>query len=592
MDTEQSKSRIVFTNKARCRDCYRCVRVCPVKAIRMENGQAHVEEDRCIACGTCIRECPQGAKTFRDDTSRARQIMAGGGSIAASVAPSFAAVFTEWERKRLPSALRKLGFSYVAETAIGAYHVAHKTSELVAANPTRSHVCTACPAAVTYVERYQPDLVGYLTPVCSPMVAHARHIKAELGPDTHVIFIGPCVAKKAEAERPENEAAVDCVLTFRELVQWLDQEGILLAECEESGFDEQPEGDARFFPLEGGSLRTASLDADLLATENVSVSGAEAVHEALESLRNDPAPVVIEPLFCPHGCVGGPAIPREANLYDRRREVLGYATRNPGVEPGEPAPEEALEAEFTDKPLVEEVEITEEKIREVLARTGKVTPEDELNCTACGYPTCRDKAIAVLRGLAEPEMCIPHMRRLAEQRTDRIIETSPNGILIVDEHMDILSMNPAFRRMFMCTEAVLGKRISYLMDPDPFERLASTGEDLLEMTVTHERYGIVCHQILYPLREEHQYVGIFVNVTRGVADRQKLDQLRAQTVNQAQQLLQHQITMAQQIGKFLGESAAQGEKLVQNLMKMAGEEHEPTGKEGDDWLADTYTSKS
>jgi hypothetical protein len=122
--------------------------------------------------------------------------------------------------------------------------------------------------------------------------------------------------------------------------------------------------------------------------------------------------------------------------------------------------------------------------------------------------------------------------------------------------------------------------------------LASTGEDLLEMTVTHERYGIVCHQILYPLREEHQYVGIFVNVTRGVADRQKLDKLRAQTVNQAQQLLQHQITMAQQIGKFLGESAAQGEKLVQNLMKMAGEEHEPTGKEGDDWLADTYTSKS
>lgn len=290
--------------------------------------------------------------------------------------------------------------------------------------------------------------------------------------------------------------------------------------------------------------------------------------------------------------MGGPAIPREANLYDRRREVLGYATRNPGVEPGEPAPEEALEAEFTDKPLVEGVEITEEKIREVLARTGKVTPEDELNCTACGYPTCRDKAIAVLRGLAEPEMCIPHMRRLAEQRTDRIIETSPNGIVIVDEHMDILSMNPAFRRMFMCTEAVLGKRISYLMDPDPFERLASTGEDLLEMTVTHERYGIVCHQILYPLREEHQYVGIFVNVTRGVADRQKLDKLRAQTVNQAQQLLQHQITMAQQIGKFLGESAAQGEKLVQNLMKMAGEEHEPTGKEGDDWLADTYTSKS
>ena len=186
-------------------------------------------------------------------------------------------------------------------------------------------------------------------------------------------------------------------------------------------------------------------------------------------------------------------------------------------------------------------------------------------------------------------MCIPYMRRIAEQRTDRIIDTSPNGIVILDERLHILAMNPAFRRMFMCTETLLGKRISQLMDPEPFEQLATEDSDLVEMVVEHPRYHLVCHQIAYPLRDENQYVGIFVNITRSQKDREELSHLRAQTVNQARELLQHQIQMAQQIGKFLGESAAQGEKLVDNLLQMAGDDS--GNEEGDNWLADTYTSK-
>ena len=586
-DRQHNPSQVVYTNKARCRDCYRCVRVCPVKAISMHKGQAFVEEDRCLACGTCIRECPQGAKQFRNDIERAVRLISSGKPVSVSLAPSFAAAYSDWERKRLPSALRKLGFSYIAETAIGAYQVAIATAQYVSEHADKAHVCTACPAVVSYVERYQPDLVDTLVPVVSPMIAHARHIKAKLGPDTKVVFIGPCVAKKAEADRREYEGMVDCVLTFRELAEWLERDEISLAACEESDFDEEPEGEARFFPVIGGSIRTSSLSTDVTSSEVVSVSGVEEVRAVLESLRDDPRPIVIEPLFCLQGCINGPAMVSDANIYERRQDLLKYAGEHPGKE-GHAPDAETLHTGFTSTKLDEDKPIREEDIKRVLALTGKLTPEDELNCGACGYNSCRDKAIAVLRGLAEPEMCIPYMKRLAEQRSDLIIETSPNGIVILDEKLTIIAMNPAFRKFFMCSEACLGKPISYLMDPDPFERLISGEEEVVEMTARHDRYKLVTHQIMYALREQRQYVGIFVNITSTHDSQKQLDKLRAQTLSQARELLEHQISMAQKIAQFLGESTAQGEQLVENLMEMTGDQEKPED-EGKDWLWDTYT---
>ncbi len=582
---------VVFTNKARCRDCYRCVRVCPVKAIRMHKEQAFVVPERCISCGTCIRECPQGAKSFRNDVEHAARLIASKQIVSASVAPSFAAVFSDWEQKRLASALRKLGFSYVAETAVGAYHVAKKTADIIHNRPNRSHICTACPAVVRYVERYQPDLVDLLVPVVSPMLAHARHLKERLGLETKVVFIGPCVAKKAEAEDPQNEGFVDCVITFTELVEWLKRESISMASLEESAFDETPEGDARFFPLVGGSVRTAAMSTDLLAQNVVSVSGFSEVQEALAGIRGASA-VVVEPLFCPQGCINGPAVAVESNVYQRRKDVLDYAGQNQGQPPANDEDYSHLITRFN--PQAIDGEVAEEEIRRILEKTGKTRPEDQLNCGACGYSTCRDKAKAVVRGMAEVEMCIPYMKRLAEQRTDRIIETSPNGIVILDERLNIIHMNPAFRRFFMCSEAVCGKRISYLMDPDPFEKLASGSETSIELVVKHERYNLIAHQILYPLREEKQYVGIFVNITHSQASQEKLTQLRAQTILQARELMEHQISMAQQIGKFLGESTARGEALVENLMRLAGDEKNASdgkGKKGNNWLWDIFTSK-
>ncbi len=584
----QKPGQVVFTNKARCRDCYRCLRACPVKAIRVVGGQAFVEADRCIACGTCIRECPQEAKTFRNDVERAARLMAAGGVFAVSVAPSFAAYFKAEDRAKLPTALRQLGFAYVGETAIGAYEVAHATAEHINACGGGSHICTACPAVVSYVEQYEPDLAPKLTPILSPMLAHAKILKRRLGKKAKVFFIGPCVAKKAEAERTENEGLVDCVLTFVELEEWLRRAGVVLAARQDGGFDEEPTGDARFFPVPGGLARTASLHTDLLAADCLAVSGIAEVRQALDSLREGEHTMLVEPLFCPQGCVNGPGMPSEANMYVRRGELLEYAANYAGAEPIEYRSEPVdLHAEYGSNKAKEAV-FTEEQIQAVFEQTGKANPDDQLNCGACGYASCRDKAIAVLRGMAVPEMCIPYMRRLAEQRSDKILESTPNGVVILNAQLELLYMNPAFRSMFQCTDSVLGKRISYLVDPEPFEQIAGGHDMMTELTARHDRYNLVCHQIVYAMRDERQYVGIFVNITNSLDTQERLKRLRAQTIRKAHELMEHQIKAAQEMAQFLGESTARSEELVRNILSMANDKPIENGGEAP-W--DTGTSK-
>jgi iron only hydrogenase large subunit-like protein/uncharacterized Fe-S cluster-containing protein len=588
MSLQGNPRQIVFTNKARCRDCCRCVRVCPVKAIRVQDGQATVVGERCIACGTCIRECPQGAKSYRRDLEAVKEMVAASRPVAVSVAPSFAAFFRDWEYRRLPSVLRRLGFSWVAETAVGAYWSARRTAAWAAAHPQGMKVCTACPALVNYVELYRPELGDCLIPVPSPMAAHARLCKERLGPESRFVFVGPCVAKKVEAERPELAGLVDAAITFEELQEWLESSGIRMEAAEESGFDESPTGTARIYPLAGGLLRTADLPTDLLSGRHLAVSGFADIREALEQTETDG--LLLEPLFCPQGCINGPAAPTARPLYHRRRELMAYHESHPGREPAtEPAVEFPL-PRFQARPVDMGANLDPAAIQRVLSDTGHATTEEQLNCGACGYPSCRDRAVAVILGLAERDMCLPFMRRLAEQRSDRIIETSPNGIVILDDRLNIIGMNPAFRRFFMCSPAVLGRRINYLMDPEPFEKLVSGQLDLTEQTVNHERYNLICHQIVYALREEKQFVGIFVNVTGHLSSQQKLDELRSRTVDQARELFEHQLAMAQQMARFLGESTARGEALVETLLKLVNDDPDQQNQ-GGGRLWDIFTSK-
>lgn len=562
------KQNTVYTVTANCQDCYRCVRVCPVKAISVRDGQACIEDDLCIKCGTCVRECPQHAKTIRSSLHMVKELLAFGRPVAASVAPSFAAVFDGWRATRLPAALRRLGFRYVSETAEGALLVTEETMKHL----DEGSICTACPAVVNYIEKYRPEYVDMLIPVVSPMVAHGRLLKKRLGSDCAVVFIGPCAAKKLEAQRPENADAVDAVLTFTELLSWLDEEGIDLATCSESGFESYGVLDkSRLFPLQGGLLKTGSIECDGTNADVLHISGASDVIDMLDIPPDKWNFTVVEPLFCAGGCINGPGISIDKNIFLRKQDIITYAEKAAAAalrDIDRDIPAGTFFEESRADLMLEEVD--ENRINRVLEAQGKLDPQMQLNCGACGYESCRDNAIAVARGLAEPEMCIPYMRRLAQQRTDKIIETSPNGVVILDSQLTILHMNPAFQRMFMCNSGIIGRRISYLVDADGYEKLATGATETYE--AIKSKYGKKYHEQLYKLPSEDQFVGMYTDVTKIRFDEKQIDLIKKQTVEQAKELLDHQIRFSQEMAHFLGKSTARSEDLVTRLMDLYEEQ--------------------
>ncbi len=589
---------IIFTNKAQCQDCNRCVRKCPVKAIKVENAQASVDSDKCITCGTCIRECPQHAKHYRRDTFKAKELLISGTKVAVSLAPSFAGIYDKWKWLRLPSALRKLGFDYIAETSTGAYFSAKATKDEYLKAKT-SLIATACPAIVSYIEKYRPEKVPHLVQIVSPMVAHAKYLKQAFennNEEIKIVFIGPCTAKKAEAERPEFAGLVDVVLTFQELDEWMHDEGINLEELEESGFDEKAPHVAKLFPLMGGLIKTAEMDADIHSYNIINVSGIDEIMESFDLIESTPdTDFLIDPLFCSQGCLNGPGVNTEYNIFERRRHLLQYRDSSVSIDAPSTGNDLDYHTAFNTDIGLSQNKYTEAEIAAVLAKTGESDFHKRPNCGACGYNSCREKAIAVLDGMAETEMCLPYVRRIAESRKNKLFETTPNGVVILDYRYNIINMNPAFRKFFICSQSIVGKPISYLMDPEPFVKLvAGEDDEVMEITVKHDNYNIVSHQIMYKLPEENLIVGIFVNITKNVSDNTQLAELREKTISQAQELLNHQIDMAQNFAKLLGETAARGEALVDNLMKMSedtnSKDNNRTNK-GGNWLWDIYTTK-
>ncbi len=591
MLSKATDKQIIFTNKARCRDCYRCLRNCPVNAIKLKDGQASVELERCILCGTCLKECPQNAKQFRRDLEKVKKIIRENEKVAVSIAPSFPALFEKWQIERVPSMLRKLGFNYISETAEAAFYVAQETEKYFNGKRGALSMASACPSFVSYIEKYKPGNVNNLVPVVSPMIAHGKRIKEKLGSDAKVVFIGPCLAKKGESERSEYKNIIDAVLTFRELFDWIEEEKIDFKLLEESSFDEKVIGDSRLYAMVGGMSKTAALQTDNLNTSIYSLSGLNEISDAINSFTDTSQNVLIEPLVCSMGCINGPGLEKSDQIFLRKERVIDYSAQHILCNAEAVESSLNLNTSFDNYARIIEKDFTDEQIREVLESTGKQNADDQLNCGSCGYITCLDNARAILSGMSDIETCIPYMRRLAEQRTDKIIETSPNGIVILDSQLQILHMNPAFKKFFMCTNSVIGKRISTLMDPEPFVKLTENEIEQIETTVLHENYHITCHQLLYKLPEEKQYIGIFVNITKNLADSEKLDSMREKTIQQAQELIDHQIEMAQQLAKLLGESTAKGEELVDNLLKLTRDEQIKSVGRKKNWLWDTYTPK-
>ena len=613
---------VIETIEAKCKDCYKCLRSCPVKAIRMERGDAphelhaRVAEERCIFDGTCVLICPQKAKRVASDLDRLRSLMVGGAKVAASLAPSFPSAFPDVDPLVIPAALRLLGFEIVQETAVGA--------ELVSAEHARLFretggplISSSCPAVVNLIERHYPEAITYLAPVVSPMIAHGRLLK-QLVPDVKVAFIGPCIAKHEERRVPGLDDAVDFVLTFDELSGLFKREGIDLSQVAPGGFDGPTPDLARLFPVGGGMLKASLLSTDMLDCEVVSVSGVDNCREVLrwftESARraagrrgrggeggsgchddggggdNGAAastasrlPRLVEMLACEGGCIGGPMNSTCEDVYTRRARVLAYAKSRAGLGQRHDSdhnritlPRHLLQRSYRNlRP--EAPAPDEDAIRAVLAKTGKYGPEDELNCGACGYDSCRDKAVAVLQGMADPEMCIPYMRERAESMANLFVASAPYGIIVVDEDEVIRDLNAAAERMFRrARHEAVGGKLATLMDPSSFRQVLAS-KTPVQVEVAYPELGLVTRQTIFYEPEERLAMGVIADITEEKRQAAHLQKLRAETLEKAQGVIDKQMEVAQKIAGLLGETTAETKVLLTRLMNIFREEGRQNG---------------
>lgn len=566
---------LISTNEARCRDCYKCVRECPVKAIRIrdvsgsEAQRAEVMEERCVHDGRCVLVCPQQAKKVRNDVDKVKELISSGRVVVASLAPSFAAGF-HLRPDRVVAALRKLGFAGVQETSYGAELVAVEHKKLPAG---RTYLSSACPAVVSLVEKHFPDLILNLSPIVSPMIAHARTIKS-MESEAAVVFIGPCIAKKDEAEEKQYQGVVDAVLDFGETWEWMQEKisDFKNLPAEFKGEFDGPRADTgRLFPLDGGMLRTAGMSMDRLDDNVMVISGFENCMELLRHLQLGRVCKVglIEMLACPGGCISGPMIVNEEDIFIKKQRILDYFNRNRPAKDSQAPPglkELQLYRTYSNRqlPLPEP---SEAELNEIFARTGKTKPESRLNCGACGYPTCRDKAVAVYQGFAELKMCIPFMRERAESVSNRVFASMPNGIIIVNRELKILEMNDMARKMLGITDKdPKCEDLSLYMDPTNFQQVA-LNDSVLNITMNYEQKDLITREIIFPLGPG-EIAGIFIDITEDSKREEQQDLLNNETIKRAEEVISKQMQVAQEIAGLLGETTADTKVQLTKLIKL------------------------
>ncbi|HCC47075.1 MAG TPA: histidine kinase [Elusimicrobia bacterium] len=403
---------LVRTIKERCKACYTCVRGCPAKAIRISGGQAEVIKERCISCANCVLMCSRGAKETKQSGAAVKALLGSGAPVAAALAPSFPVEFGGIDPLRFAGMLKALGFKYVCEVAFGADMVSLQYRKLINENPGKKFISTACPAVVSFVEKYHPALVPSLAPIVSPMVAEARVIRELYGKDVKVIFIGPCVAKKEETSR--NTADIEESITFAELRAIFKDAGVDRNSALDSQFDPPHPAKGVLYPMGGGLLNSAELEEDLLNGRFLSAEGLESFPEVLKNLEHGDIDADFIDLLCCNGCIMGPGISVKTSKHAREAALRRYARKSYfsiRLNDWEESVRRfrGLDYSATFAPEDRRMKMPgADALQAVLEKMGKTRPEDELNCGACGYPTCVEHAVAIIRGIAESEMCLPY----------------------------------------------------------------------------------------------------------------------------------------------------------------------------------------
>lgn len=550
--------------KSNCKNCYKCIRHCPVKSIRFSAGQAHVIGDECILCGHCVVVCPQNAKEIADETEIVRVMLMGDAPVIASVAPSFPAYFEGVGFAAMRDALIKLGFTDAEETAIGATLVKREYEKQLACGTYDVLISSCCPSVNLLIRKYYPKALPYLSPVVSPMAAHSLEIKKRL-PEAKTVFIGPCLSKKAEAE----ECNVDAVLTFEELTHLFSAAHV----TPEQIMDSRQDSRARLFPTESGILKTMNINSD--GYMHLCVTGTENCIAALEDITaGNVHKCFLELSSCSGSCVGGPIMEKYKNAPIKHYQtVVSFAGKDDFDIPEEKS--DALQCAHTYLGVLQQ-EPSEYDIAQVLKKMGKTKPEDELNCGTCGYNSCREKAIAVLRGKADVSMCLPYLMESSERFSNNILKNTPNGILVVNEDLEIQQLNPAAMQALNVKNAadVQGEQVGRVFDPLPYIDVLCNGKTVRDKLDYYPEYKKYLELTLVHDKASHIIITLLRDVTKAEEDRLKKEAFGKKTVDVADQVVDKQMRIVQEIASLLGETAAETKIALTRLKESISNEDE------------------
>ena len=547
--------------KANCVNCYKCIRHCPVKAIRFSGGQAHIINNECIECGQCFVVCPQDAKSIYSEVSKVKMYMSSGEDVYVSLAPSFVANYnTGIECMR--EALVQLGFMGVDETAVGATIVKREYDRLLNEDKKDVVISSCCHSINLLIQKYYPNELCYLADVVSPMQAHCKKLKED-HPGCRTVFIGPCISKKDEAER--YEGIVDAVLTFDELSSWLNEQGIILREDK----DDMADTKARLFPTTGGILKTMA--ADNPDYTYIAVDGVENCMRYLDDIEKGGIhKCFIEMSACVGSCVGGPLMENNKTL-DNVIAVNKYA--GPYDFDVEQPHVNNIRKQF-DIIALESRNPSEEQIRTILNRMGKFTAAQELNCGGCGYDTCRKKAVAEFQEKAELSMCLPYLRGKAEALTDNITNNSPNGIFVLNEKLEVQQINPSAKRILNIRRDtdVLGESVTRIMDPELFVDVLESGNNVVNELRYLADYRIYVEMTVTYDKEARVLICIMRDVTDEQLEREKRVDVIRQTAEVADTVVEKQMRIVQEIASLLGETAAETKIALSKLKESISNE--------------------
>ena len=550
--------------KSNCKNCYKCIRHCPVKSIRFSGNQAYIIGNECIMCGQCFVVCPQDAKQIVDETEKVKVILQGSDPVVVSLAPSFVANYQGVGIHAMRKALKQLGFYDVEETAIGATIVKNEYERLVNEQASDVIITSCCHSINLLIQKYFPSELPYLASVLSPMQAHCRDIKQRI-PNAKTVFIGPCVAKKDEAQY--YEGLVDAVLTYDELSNWLKAEHIEL----EQEMDAEENSRARFFPTTGGILKT-------MAQNNpnytyMAIDGTENCMAALKDIESGKlSRCFIEMSACVGSCVGGPVMEKyHSSPVKDYIAIAQYAGKKDFVvEQPDPL---ALQKTFS---VIERrlPQPSEEQIHDTLRQMGKIKPSDELNCGSCGYDTCREKAIAILQGKAEISMCLPYLKDKAESFSDTIVRNTPNGLIVLNEKLEVQQINKVALKILNLRYAsdVMGDQVVRILDPTDFIDVLNKGANIHNKRVYLAEYEKYMEETIVYDREYRLLVCILRDVTEEETQREKKENISRQTVEIADRVVDKQMRIVQEIASLLGETAAETKIALTKLKESISDE--------------------